>query len=126
MSDVKLYVPQDMLAGGPFISNFVDTVAFAVARHMDGNDYDGNPLNMTPGDVDVMPFPYPHQGKTNAVILIEVAGYDYPDRMASIGQRLEAIVQDLIEFVSTPPVGKKKISITFIDLQDRCWYGSPE
>ncbi|MDN5274613.1 MAG: hypothetical protein JWP06_514 [Candidatus Saccharibacteria bacterium] len=107
----------------------------AVALHMEGLNYEGQHTDLIPDDVDVMLRSYEAEDViAGAMFLVEIMGYDYPDRMVSIEVRLRKIARDIHEvvgvFVDPSLVDYEGeddedrldlVSITFLPYQRGCW-----
>ena len=126
MPDVKVYMPGWHREDIQFTTDLQRTLCEAVAKYLDCNDHEGIPLHLVADDIDVMCFAYGDHDKVGAQLIIEVTGYDYPDRMANIEERLLAILRGGIP-VSIPRIasGPKTASISYIRLGKGCFQSLP-
>ena len=121
MPDVKVFLLDDQLPR----NNFHKFVRRTVAEQMSCEE-----CEVTPGQIDLMIFPcvdtntmHASRGVgiySDAVALIEVAGYAYASRMANMPKRLELIVTELKKVLGE----RRKVSITFLPVQEGCWFAA--
>lgn len=125
MPDVKVYHPKGAFDEGTFRdmskvvdprANFRHYLEEVVSEELSGTGYEGEPIQLTPISIDVLLIPY-EQGDSNlnGKILIEIMGYDYPERMGTIRERLSKIKERIKRGV------EQECSISFISLRDGCW-----
>lgn len=101
-----------------------DTAGF-VALHLDCNDYDDHPIHLRQKDIDVRLEPYTSEYALfpGAPIQVEITGYDYPDRMQTIRDRLLAIQEAVVDLVEERGFTRdsKTVSVTYIPTRDGCY-----
>ncbi|HET6863879.1 MAG TPA: hypothetical protein VFH37_01610 [Candidatus Saccharimonadales bacterium] len=69
-------------------------------------------------EVDITVF-QPFVNCDNACMIIEVAAYDFPDRMRDIGDRIEKIALSIKSGFNLPP--SAQVAITFIPIKEGHW-----
>ena len=133
MPDLKMrypstiFVDEDGAASEDTIFEFIEHVTPFIAASLDCNDYHGDPVELKPEHIDVHLMPY--QGEytrfAGAPILVEITGYDYPERMMNIHSRLIQI-RDIMSaairgFGRYYDPNGREVAVTFIPIPDGCW-----
>jgi hypothetical protein len=135
MPSVRVYFPRHILRGALNRRAFMTDIQATVALHMEGFDYEGLPTGLSPDDVDVMLRSYEVEDViVGAIFLVEIMGYDYPDRMISIESRLTKIaryISDVVAVFVDPNLVDYEaeeaeseldiVSITFLPYRKECW-----
>lgn len=125
MPDVKVRHPRGMLDATGVKEIFKREAQLAVAAALACYDYNSEPVNMGPDDVDIELIPYNPDDVTAGVpVRVEVMGYNYPSRMIDIETRLARIKEALNRMVRQfLEVGKDlpTVSVSFIPMPDGCW-----
>ena len=121
---------------------FIRSVATIVAHHMDGHDYGGELLYLSPDHVDVILTSYEQDDvRLGSTFVVRITGYDYPQRMLVIRDILTAISADiektltdlhslvsLVRNDSMAPrigiAGQKLVTVTFVPIGEGCWASS--
>lgn len=133
MPDLKMrypgtiFVDEDGVTDEDTILEFIEYIAEFVAAYLDCDDYSGAPLELKPEHIDVhlMPYQSEYTRFLGAPILVEITGYDYPERMANINARLGHIRDFMSEairgFGDYYREGGSEVAVTFIPIKDGCW-----
>ena len=121
MLQVKVYMPAWYRSNEQFVADLSFRMKLATARCLRCDGPDGIRVITLVKDVGMMIFSYEDDARIGALLIIEVFGYDYPDRMADIDERLKRILVDSIPPEMVSFAGLKKASISFIPLRDGCW-----
>lgn len=123
MPDVKVRFPIALMNYEKTRIRFADDAASIIARELECNDYDGKPVGLEPDHIDVHLQAYKHKSCDvrfkGAKMLIEITGYDYPERMSNIKQRLTSIKERLALLNGISDFDY--IAITYIPIPDGCW-----
>lgn len=132
MPDLKMRYPstifvEDGVTNEDIILGFIEHVTRFVATLLDCNDYNSAPLELKPEQIDVHLMPY--QGEytrlLGAPILVEITGYDYPERMMNINDRviqirdvMSAAIRGYGDYYRE---GGGEVAVTFIPIPRGCW-----
>lgn len=127
MPAVTINYPRNLFEGDEK-GEFKRAVKLSVATYMDAVDpvsgkrtkYYDDPDSF----IDLVLIPYDFTDvEATALCLATIVSYDWPDRMADIGARLQAITEEVRRFVPTDLItaGQDRISFTFIGKQPGCW-----
>lgn len=89
MPDLKVRHPVGLFTGLDAKQNFMQEAAFEVSIALESLNYADERLVINPDDVDVQLMPYePEDANIRCLVLFELAGYDFPDRMKNLSTRL--------------------------------------
>lgn len=130
MPDVKVRYPRNSLKGSALEHSidFADELKHIIKTALTCEDYRGQPVILSKGEIDVHLMPYgPDQmHTTGAQFLIEITGYDFPSRMANIQERLVGIQGGITDYLRNviryQQDGESKIvAVTFIPISDGCY-----
>jgi hypothetical protein len=115
------YVPS--LAGSGTIAGkkqlaIENNVAAFVADNMNCRDYDGKLIAYDwKTQIDIVVFE-PIGGRANKQVIMSVTAHDYPERMDNIKDRLEAIAEQVRDYLALPP---NTVSVGFNPQPKGCW-----
>lgn len=125
MPDIKVFYPEGMLDAAGAKQDFKEDAAAVASIALDCNDYNGNPIDLEFDAIDVLLVAYaPEDNLNGAPVRVEVAGYDYPDRMDNIQERLVHIKTSLCRKVQHCLELDEKVTavtVSFIRISDGCW-----
>lgn len=122
MPDVKLWMDESIHAVRPDLTLLKITVESVVAWEMSclvptpGSADEFYQLSMDEIDITVVGSIY---GNSGASVIMEVAAYDYPDRMNNIKKRITAIATAVKVHLKLEET--QYVSITFIPVPVGCW-----
>lgn len=123
MPDVQIRYPSALITSTEIYTQFKNNVAEAVADVLECNSYDGTPVDLEPNHIDVHMIDYDYQGFQvrfkNAKLLVQIIGYDYPDRMRNIAERLMEIKRYIALLLGISDLDY--IAITYIPIPEGCW-----
>ena len=121
MPDVKIWMVKDTVrtSGEYALKELLQQV---VAKQMSCLVYDRNSeeyefYELSPREVDITV--YGEIVRSDATIIIEVAAYDFEDRMRNITERIAIIAESIKAFLNFVP--GEKVSITFIPVKQDHW-----
>src|SRR5438309_10344821 len=124
MPDVKVYINEHRTGGHVLLEDELpEIVAEQMSCTVDGEFYKLDPSD----EIDLFVIFYTHDfelgeegvmldSKTD--ILVEVAAYDFPDRMSNITERITNIADGVKKLFG---VIDPSVSITFIPVRQGCW-----
>ena len=126
MPDVRVRYPKELLVDTGSKTAFLDMVAEIAAAHLECAGYDGSPVGLTPDQIDVQLNAYEWEDvRFNAVVIVEICAYGYPDRMRTISQRLTAIGEALATsaFIGYEPIvrGMVPVSLSYLPIPKGSW-----
>jgi hypothetical protein len=128
MPDVKFRVPSGLSLARTSWQHYVLEIQEVVARNLSCRDYLGSESPIDPDGIDVFTTPYDEDSaRLGAVFFLEITGYDYPDRMATIQDRLQAICSALsisLPRLVKPGEGIKIVSAMYYPIPEGCWASS--
>lgn len=132
MPETTFMYPDEVILLPSTKSHVIDIVRASVAQRMNGTSYRGESLELTAQHVDIILRAYdPKDVNLSSLFLVRITGYDYPERMNSILDRLTGIAADIeclvtaqIKVATPPEAWQKLVSVTFLPYQSGCWASS--
>lgn len=125
MPDVKMFM-HDSLANDDVRDKVPDIVAEQMSCMVDGELYRLDPRE----EIDLLIFrdnetvddgPYDITMVSRTDVIMEIAAYDFPDRMRNIGERISRIGERVKELLISEHVPEITVSITFIPIEQGHW-----
>ncbi len=125
MPDVKMFM-HDSLASDDVRDKVQDIVAEQMSCTVDGEYYQLDPRE----EIDLLIFrdnetvddgPYDITIVSRTNVILEVAAYDFPDRMSNIGERITRIAEVVKELLTSELDPEVSVSITFIPIEQGHW-----
>ena len=124
MPEAEVRFPRSLFNSESERGLFIEEIRVAVAGALSSRDYNGTMVELKPDEVDVILSPYENAAvRAGAIMMVALKGFDYPDRMQNIGDRLKSVAEALTHrVVVRMSVGDKQpVSVCFIAIQDGCW-----
>lgn len=125
MPDVKMFM-HDSLANDDVRDKVQDIVAEQMSCTVDGEYYELDPRE----EIDLLIFrdnetvddgPYDITIVSHTNVIMEVAAYDFADRMSNIGERIARIAESVKELLISEHDPELTVSITFIPVEQGHW-----
>jgi len=133
MPDVRVCIPHTLFHGvvkdrrNEVRKAFPVNLAHAVAKALKCADSNGEPSIIDYTDIDVYVMSY-KSGEVSIYgppVLITIVGYDYPERMANIKDRLTTIQKWVTGFLTNAAYfkadGAPLATVSFIPIPEGCW-----
>lgn len=116
MPDLKIHHSGELFVDAGDKTSFMNDAAAVVAHALDCSNYDGEGIGLLPEHIDVFLVPHRSDDVTiGAHLVVEIIGYDYPDRMHNIRERLTTIKQGIRDITGLG------VSVSFIAIGEGCW-----
>lgn len=126
MPDVKMFLHDSLCHSDLLVDEVPKVVAEQMSCTVDGEYYQLDPRE----EIDLLLFrdnetvkngPYDITISSGVSVIMEIAAYDFPDRMSNIGERITRIAERVKELLSSERKPEVTISITFIPIEQGHW-----
>lgn len=126
MPDVKMFLHDSLAHSDLLIDEVPKIVAEQMSCTVNGELYSLDPRE----EIDLLIFrdnetidegPYDITVSSGTNVIMEVAAYNFPDRMRNIGERITRIAERVKELLISERIPEINISITFVPIQQGHW-----
>lgn len=105
MAEAYLLYPQGTIWRTSTKQVIMDALRECISEHMNGTDYEGFGLGLTPQRVEVLLQAYSRDDAgLGSLFVLRISGHDYPRRMANIRGKLTNILEDFERLLRTHPL----------------------